>query len=148
CAGGPGGRGRRCRCRAGCGRGVDRRPLGAAPATGGELNLRRLVVFCHDLVAAALAWMAAYWLRFNLDVPHEFAAVMLERLPVVIGVHVAVFWLFGLYRGLWRYASLPDLRNIVMAVGIAALAVPTVLTLFDRGEGVPRSVYLIMPVLL
>ena len=112
------------------------------------MNLRRLVVFLHDLVAAALAWMAAYWLRFNLDVPHEFAVVMLARLPLVIGVHVAVFWLFGLYRGLWRYASLPDLRNIVMAVGIAALAVPTVLTLFDRGEGVPRSVYLIMPVLL
>jgi len=112
------------------------------------MNLRRLVVFLHDLVAAALAWMAAYWLRFNLDVPHEFAMVMLARLPLVIGVYVAVFWLFGLYRGLWRYASLPDLRNIVMAVGIAVLAVPTVLTLFDRGEGVPRSVYLIMPVLL
>ena len=112
------------------------------------MNLRRLTVFLHDLVAAALAWMAAYWLRFNLDVPHEFAMVMLARLPIVIGVHVAVFWLFGLYRGLWRYASLPDLRNILMAVGIAALAVPTVLTLFDRGEGVPRSVYLIAPVLL
>jgi FlaA1/EpsC-like NDP-sugar epimerase len=112
------------------------------------LNLRRLTVFLHDLMAAALAWLAAYWLRFNLDVPHEFAMVMLARLPIVIGVHVAVFWLFGLYRGLWRYASLPDLRNILMAVGIAALAVPAVLTLFDRGEGVPRSVYLIAPVLL
>ena len=112
------------------------------------MNLRRLIVFLHDLAAAALAWLAAYWLRFNLDVPHEFAAAMLARLPLVIAVHAGVFWLFGLYRGLWRYASLPDLRNIVMAVGIAALAVPTLLTLLDRGELVPRSVYLITPVLL
>jgi FlaA1/EpsC-like NDP-sugar epimerase len=112
------------------------------------LNLRRLIVFLHDVAAAALAWMAAYWLRFNLDVPHEFAAVMLARLPIVIAIHVVVFWRFGLYRGLWRYASLPDLRNIVLAVGIAALAVPALLTLFDRGEGVPRSVYLMTPLLL
>src|SRR5438067_1773436 len=122
-----GGGGADCR---GC---VDRRALVAPRAPDGAMNVRRLVVFLHDLVAAALAWMAAYWLRFNLDVPHEFAVVMLARLPLVIGVHVAVFWLFGLYRGLWRYASLPDLRNIVMAVGIAALAVPTLVTLLARG---------------
>jgi len=112
------------------------------------LNLRRLTIFLHDVVAAALAWLAAYWLRFNLDVPHEFAAAMFARLPLVIGVHAVVFLLFGLYRGLWRYASLPDLRNIVMAVGIAALAVPTLLTLLDRGGLVPRSVDLITPLLL
>ena len=29
------------------------------------------------------------------------------------------FWLFGLYRGLWRYASIHDLRLIVVAVGVA-----------------------------
>ncbi|HZQ73035.1 MAG TPA: polysaccharide biosynthesis protein, partial [Burkholderiales bacterium] len=127
---------------------MDRRALVAPRAPGGRLNLRRLIVFLHDLAAAALAWLAAYWLRFNLDVPHEFAAAMFARLPLVIAVHAGVFWLFGLYRGLWRYASLPDLRNIVMAVGIAALAVPTLLTLLDRGELVPRSVYLITPVLL
>ncbi|HYY61761.1 MAG TPA: polysaccharide biosynthesis protein, partial [Burkholderiales bacterium] len=112
------------------------------------MNLRRLVVFLHDLVAAALAWLAAYWLRFNLEVPPDFAEVMLARLPLVLGVHAGVFWLLGLYRGLWRYASLPDLRGILLGVGVAALAVPTVLTLFDRGEGVPRSVYLITPLLL
>jgi FlaA1/EpsC-like NDP-sugar epimerase len=112
------------------------------------LNLRRVIIFGHDLVAAALAWMAAYWLRFNLDVPHEFAAIMLARLPIVLAVHAAVFWALGLYRGLWRYASLPDLRNILLAVGIAALAVPALITLLDRGEGVPRSVYLMTPLLL
>ena len=112
------------------------------------MNLRRLIVLLHDLAAAALAWMAAYWLRFNLDVPHDFAMIMLARLPIVVVIHAILFAAFGLYRGLWRYASLPDLRSIVLAVGIAGLAVPAVLTLAERAEGVPRSVYLMTPLLL
>lgn len=112
------------------------------------MNWRRVVVFAHDIVAAALAWVLAFWLRFNLDIPHEFAAVMIVRLPLVIGVHAVVFWLLGLYRGLWRYASLPDLRRIVVAVSIAGLGVPAVLTVLGIGEGVPRSVYLTAPLLL
>src|SRR2546429_255739 len=55
--GGRGGGGADCR---GC---VDRRALVAPRAPDGAVNVRRLVVFLHDLVAAALAWMAAYWLR-------------------------------------------------------------------------------------
>ena len=112
------------------------------------MNIRGITVFGHDLVAAALAWMLAYWLRFNLEVPREFGEIMLARLPIVLAVHAAVFWSLGLYRGLWRYASLPDLRGIVIGVGLGALGVPTVLTLLDRGEGVPRSVYLMTPLLL
>src|SRR5205814_3382670 len=60
----------------------------------------------------------------------------------------AVFSALGLYRGLWRYASLPDLRTILMAVGIATLGVPAAIALMGLGEGVPRSVYLIAPLLL
>jgi FlaA1/EpsC-like NDP-sugar epimerase len=119
-----------------------------ARRAGTALNPRRLVVFLHDVVAAALAWMLAYWLRFNLEVPPEYAGAMVDRLPVVLALHAAVFWMLGLYRGLWRYASLPDLRRILTAVAIAALAVPAAVTLAGLGEGVPRSVYLIAPPLL
>jgi FlaA1/EpsC-like NDP-sugar epimerase len=106
---------------------------------------RRLLVFAHDLVAAALAWILGYWLRFNLDIPPDFMAIMVHRLPLVLAVHAAIFWTLGLYRGLWRYASLPDIRRILIAVGIAALAVPAAIALLGFGDGVPRSVYLIAP---
>jgi len=84
---------------------------------------QRFIVFLHDVIAAGLAWMLAFWLRFNLDIPAEFGEVMLSHLPWVIGVHAGIFWTFRLYRGLWRYASLPDLQRILIAVGIAADAV-------------------------
>src|SRR3954470_11205258 len=109
---------------------------------------RRVLVFLHDLVAAAAAWMVGFWLRFNLDIPPEYSAIMVQRLPVVIGVSAATFWTLGLYRGLWRYASMPDIRRILAAVGIVALAIPAVMTLFGVGEGGPLSVYLSAPPLL
>jgi FlaA1/EpsC-like NDP-sugar epimerase len=112
------------------------------------MNVRRVVVFTHDVAAAAAAWLAAFWLRFNLDIPDEFHEAMLARLPWVVGVYALVFWALGLYRGLWRYASLPDLQRILTAVGVGALAVPTVLALLKLGDGVPRSAYLIAPVFL
>jgi len=109
---------------------------------------RRFIVFLHDLIAAGLAWMAAFWLRFNLDIPPEYHEVMLVRLPLVLAVHAAIFWTLGLYRGMWRYASLPDLQRILMAVGIAAAAVPALFALMRFGDPVPRSAYVIAPILL
>jgi len=112
------------------------------------MQLRSLLAFVHDLAAASVAWCAAYWLRFNLEVPADYLRDMLRQLPWVFGVHMAVFWLLGLYRGLWRYASLSDLQRILVAVGVGALAVPALLTLLGLGALVPRSVYVIAPMLL
>ena len=110
---------------------------------------RASLAFAHDVAAAGAAWFAAYWLRFNLEMPpEEFLRGALDALPGVLAVHAVAFWSLGLYRGLWRYASLPDLRRIMAAVGLAALAVPALLTLAAQGTPVPRSVYLITPVLL
>ena len=112
------------------------------------MNLRRALVFLHDVAAAAVAWIAAFWLRFNLDIPHEHFDLMVSRLPWIVAIYTVVFSALGLYRGLWRYASLPDLRRIVMAVGLGALAVPAVLALLRIGSPIPRSTYLLTPVLL
>jgi FlaA1/EpsC-like NDP-sugar epimerase len=112
------------------------------------MNLRRLTVFLHDLVAVAVAWCLAFWLRFNLDIPAEFATTMWQRLPLPLAVHCVLFWSLGLYRGLWRYASLPDAQRILLAAGVGALAVPAAFAVLGWLAGVPRSVFLIAPVLL
>jgi FlaA1/EpsC-like NDP-sugar epimerase len=117
--------------------------------TGRQYLLRSSLAFAHDVVAAGVAWLAAFWLRFELQMPPtEFAGVAASTLPAVLAVHAVAFWALGLYRGLWRYASLPDLQRILVAVAVAALAVPALFTLAALPTPVPRSVYLIMPVLL
>jgi FlaA1/EpsC-like NDP-sugar epimerase len=109
---------------------------------------RALLAFAHDLIATGAAWLTAFWLRFNLDVPPDYLHVALDTLPWVIAVNAVLFWRFGLYRGLWRYASLPDLRRILFAAGMAALAAPALVLLLAPVPAVPRSVYLLAPVLL
>jgi len=112
------------------------------------MKLRRLVVLAHDVVAAGLAWVAAFWLRFNFDLPRDYQELMLETLPWVLGVYAVIFSFLGLYRGLWRYASLPDLQRIAAAVAIAALAVPATFAFLQLELSVPRTVYVLTPLLL
>jgi FlaA1/EpsC-like NDP-sugar epimerase len=124
--------------------------LGApcAPARKWRLNARRLIVFAHDVLAAGVAWIAAFWLRFNFDVPADYHELMLALLPWELAVYAVLFWMLGLYRGLWRYASLADLQRIAAVVGIGALAVPAVAAFVQAGIPVPRTVYVLTPVLL
>ena len=81
------------------------------------MNSRSFVATLHDLAVATIAWLLAYWFRFNLDVPPEYVRVMWSYLAWVVPVQGVAFYCFGLYRGIWRYASIPDLRRIVLAVG-------------------------------
>ena len=70
-----------------------------------------------------MAWLAAHWLRFNLDIPGPFLALALQSAAWVVPINVAIFCMFSLYRGLWRYASLPDLKRIIAAVVVASITV-------------------------
>ena len=111
-------------------------------------NPRTLAVIVHDLAAAMLAWMGAYWLRLNLRLPPEFLDAALATLVWIVPLQALVFWGFGLYRGIWRFASLPDLKRIMLAVGLSALLIPLCLVLFRVSAVVPRSVLILDPMLL
>jgi FlaA1/EpsC-like NDP-sugar epimerase len=113
-----------------------------------SVRSRTALAFAHDVVAAGVAWCAAFWLRFNLEVPEPHFSAMLGSLLWVVPLQATVFWLFGLYRGIWRYASVADVQRIVFAVLVAAMAVAMVLTLQGRPTGVPRSVLILDPLLL
>ena len=113
-----------------------------------RINPRILIVIIHDLVASILAWLLAYWMRFNLDIPTEHFSTAILVLPFVMAIQAILFWRFGLYQGIWRFASIPDLRRIMLAVGVAALAIPAIITLVQPDQVIPRSVLLMNPVLL
>jgi len=109
-------------------------------------NWRIFLAFSHDILACGVAWFAAFWLRFNFEIPTAYIMLAFESLPWVLAVHAAIFIAFGLYRGIWRFASLPDLQRIVASVAAAALAVPAVMFMLQLAP--PRSVFVIAPVFL
>ena len=111
-------------------------------------NWRALLAFAHDVVAAAIAWTGLYWLRFNLDLHEPQLADMTRTLAWVLPLQAGIFLAFGLYRGLWRFASVPDLQRIMLAVALGAVAIPVVLVMLRLTAVVPRSVLILYPLIL
>ena len=109
----------------------------------------RAAVFTHDLLMVPIAWFGAYWLRFNLDsFPPGFFDQALMLLPVIGIAQGGMFWYFGLYRGIWRFASIPDLMRIVKAVTAGVVVAATASFILTRLQGVPRSVFILDGILL
>ena len=102
---------------------------------------KTMVVAMLDLAMIPLAWLVAYWLRFNFGtIPSEMVASMQQALWVLIPVQGVCFWYFGLYRGMWRFASMPDLMRILKAVAAGVVISFALLFLWTRLQGVPRTV--------
>jgi len=97
---------------------------------------------------AALAWQLAYLARFNFTFPYFGWDVGLRALPEVLIIQAGIFWFLGLYRGLWRFASVPDLWNIFKAAFLGTLLTALVLFIQLRLEHVPRSILVLYPVFL
>jgi FlaA1/EpsC-like NDP-sugar epimerase len=112
------------------------------------LNPRTLFALFHDVLASVVAWLVAYWLRFNLHIPDEFLHSALTHLLWVVPVQALTFWRLGLYRGIWRFASLNDLKRIVLACLTTTLFIALVLVMVKPSPVVPRSVLLLYPILL
>jgi len=112
-----------------------------------KTNLRLWVV-CHDLFMVTLAWLLAFFVRHGLSIPQADLSVFFQSLPFALIAQAFVFKFSGLYRGLWRFASIHDLWNIIRATVIGTLLIMVVLFFFNRGVGVPRSTLALYPFFL
>src|SRR5579885_437107 len=85
-------------------------------------NPRRVLIVLHDLVFTAFALLATFYVRFeNGGLPDRLNWLLLI-LPFYVVYAGAVYWIFDLYRGKWRFASLPDMSNIIRAVSVLSVS--------------------------
>jgi FlaA1/EpsC-like NDP-sugar epimerase len=104
--------------------------------------------FAFDVSAVVTTWLAAYVIRFNGTPPEPFLHGGLTTVLWVAPVYALMFRAFGLYRGMWVFASLPDLMRIAKAV-IAGAALATVVSaMLQPYPAIPRSVLAVAPILL
>lgn len=112
------------------------------------INNRTLAIL-HDLAMIPVAWFGAYWLRYNLGtIPVEHMVSAKNTLAILVVIQAFAFHYYGLYRGVWRFASVPDLIRIVKAVLVGMAFSAVAVFLFTRMEGVPRSVFPLYGLLL
>ena len=109
---------------------------------------RAAIVYLHDLVMTAAAVMLALYLRVAGDIFSDYGPALTLYVPAAVVVGAAVYRLFGLYRGMWRYASAPDMVQLVKAVtALAAVFVAALLLVplvLPFANPLPRSVPLIL----
>lgn len=92
----------------------------------------------HDVLQTALAWELALFVAFTVN-DEVRPAALLWTTPVAMLLGAGVYHWRGLYRGIWHYASLRDLFNILQAVAVVVGLLALVLFMITRLESVPRS---------
>ena len=106
-------------------------------------NTKRLLILLSDIVSTGLSFWLAWTLRFNFSIPEHSYGLFIKTLPVVVAARLVCFYFFGLYSGVWRYASMNDLLRILKATVLSSILfffnVGFVYHLIDF----PRSVFII-----
>ena len=93
----------------------------------------RAAVIVHDFCMVVVAWFIAVWLIESTSVT-DFGinlASTLTGLGIVLVLQGSVLWATGLYKGLWRFASFPDMWNIARASIFGTVAIVVVLTILQ-----------------
>ena len=109
----------------------------------------RWLALIHDIIWIPLALLIAFWVRFNLGmIPSEFWPGIYQIIIVSLVVQTASYWYFGLYRGIWRFASVPDIFRILKAVIIGVSLSLLGVFLFSRLSNFPRSILVLYPLFL
>ena len=114
-----------------------------------ERSLRLFLVLLFDLIAVPIALIGGFLIRFNFEWPAGYSEKILVGLGILTVVHAFACRWAGLYRGMWLFASLPDLQRVIKAVLLSSLALVLLLAV-DRtpGPAVPRSMLVLYPLLL
>ncbi len=105
----------------------------------------------HDLLAAVAAFYLAYGTVYGFEQLFNVPGIHDKALAFSV-ISVLYFFAFSLNRGLWRYASLPDLLAIIKASGMAVATYAIVLFFLTRGSNVPRAalplcfIYMVMAI--
>ena len=110
----------------------------------------RAAVIAHDFCMVIVASFVVAWLvksTSEFTISSNLTALM--GLSIVLVLQGSVLWATGLYKGLWRFASFPDLWNIARASAFGTVAIVMVMALV-KGPSISQwmPTVLIYPVLL
>ncbi len=109
-----------------------------------KIPARGYVAYGHDIFMAAASFVLSMYLRLG----ESFSAyastdAFIQGGIVFTAIAAAVFLFMGLYRGVWRYASLNDLMAITRAVTLVVLIFLLAMFLWTRMNTLPRSLPII-----
>lgn len=89
-------------------------------------NPNSYLMLLADVAMVSLALVGAYALRFDffsdpVFLEGRYDTQLIRALAVVVPYKMVIFGLFGLYRGMWRYTNLRDMRKLAVAVMLSSM---------------------------
>jgi UDP-GlcNAc:undecaprenyl-phosphate GlcNAc-1-phosphate transferase len=107
------------------------------------MHKRRLLEVVLDFCLLSCAYVLAHLLRFEGMLTGDLQGLIVRSLPVLLAAKLMSLGAFGVYRGVWRYAGLPDLLAVFKAVTLGSLLSACALLYLWRFDGFSRSVLII-----
>ncbi len=112
------------------------------------MHKRRIAEVIIDFLLICASYVMAHALRFEANLTPDLVGLILKSLPLIILIKMLCFFVCGLYKGLWRYTSLPDLVNTFRAVTLGSVFSALSILFLWRFEGYSRAVFVIDSLLL
>ena len=107
------------------------------------MHKRRIVEVIMDLMFIFIAYYSAYYLRFESHLLPRNLALMQESLIWIMLIKISIFFLFGLYRGVWRYIGISDFLTMFKVVTLSSIVSILFLTFVFRFKDYSRAVFFI-----
>ncbi|SVA75691.1 uncharacterized protein METZ01_LOCUS128545, partial [marine metagenome] len=104
---------------------------------------RSYLIVIYDVVMIVVSLLLAFSLRYDFRIPNESFTGMGMYLLWALPVKLIVFYLFGLYRGMYRYTSIWDLANVGKATVIAALILNSIFLIMPFFRVIPPAILLL-----
>jgi UDP-GlcNAc:undecaprenyl-phosphate GlcNAc-1-phosphate transferase len=105
------------------------------------LNKKQILQAAVDTVLITAAYVTSYLLRYEGIIAEMNLGLIERSLPLLLPVKLCCFWIFGLYRGQWRYVSIGDMWQLLKAIVTSSLIIVGMLLYFYRFEGYSRVVF-------
>ncbi len=102
-----------------------------------------------DIILINISYTISFLIRFEFNPGstgfQAFFNIYMENIFVITGIKVLVFFLFGMYNSLWKYAGIEELTKTVAASFVSTAAVIFYLVFIQKN--LPRSIYIMTFVL-
>lgn len=101
---------------------------------------RRAVVLTTYSFIAAVACVAAFWLRFDFVINHSTFLMLSSTAPLLVAVRAVCYYCFGMSRARWRYAGTHDVLRLGAATVTGSVIFWVLAYYVGLNPNVPRSV--------
>ena len=103
---------------------------------------KKLILISIDIALIVLSYLTAFVLRFEFEGALDYTSFIKTSLPMIIVVTIPVFIRMGMYKAVWRYASIDCFITTIKAVTISIL-ISVVIIFFFQTYRIPRSIFII-----